>query len=168
MMQFSRSAVAALGLVVTVATNFAPNEARAAQACPGGLTYAGSASVEHDTGQGAALGLIRVEIPSERDRSYRQGNATGRLVGTDSSGRQAQTPWNGQHNIRGIALEAGGNYYFALGVDVNGQSGLPKIVADVDPSTGEIDQEYLQIGAYCGPGGNGEGCTATIHVCYKP
>ncbi len=136
-------------------------------ACPAGLTYAGSASVEHDTGQGNALDMIRVEIPHNRDRSYVQGNATGKLVGTDSSNQQAQTPWNGQHGIRGISLEAVGNYYYALGVDVNGRNGRPRVVAELD-ANGEISHEYLEIGAYCGPGGNGEGCTATIRVCYKP
>lgn len=136
-------------------------------ACPAGLTYAGSASVEHDTGQGNALDMVRVVIPHHRDRSYVQGNATGKLVGTDSGGQQAQTPWNGQHSIRGISLEAVGNYYYALGVDVNGRNGRPHVVADLD-ANGEISHEYLEIGAYCGPGGNGEGCTATIRVCYKP
>lgn len=156
------------GATATLCLIGTSSQSMSAVACPAGLTYAGSASVEHNTGQGNALSLVRVEIPHKRDRSYVQGNASGRLVGKDSAGQQAQTPWNGQHNIRGISLEAGGNYYFALGVDVNGKSGLPRVIAELDPSSGEVSREYLEIGAYCGPGGNGEGCTATIHVCYKP
>ncbi|WP_141133743.1 hypothetical protein [Paracoccus sediminis] len=159
---------APIGLAITLGTIFLPHELLAAASCPSGLTYAGSASVERDTGQGSGVELVRVEIPNKRDRSYMQGNATGRLVGKDSSNKQATTPWNGQHNIRGISLEATGNYYFALGIDVNGKSGFPRVIAEVDPETGEVDREYLEIGAYCGPGGNGEGCTATINVCYKP
>ena len=135
--------------------------------CPSGLVFAGDASVEHDTGQGNALDMIRVEIPHSRDRSYVQGNAAGRLVGRDSAGTQAQTNWNGQHSIKGIYLEALGNYYYALGVDIGSRSGKPHVVAEMD-SEGNIAHEFLEIGAYCGPGGNGEGCTATIRVCYKP
>jgi hypothetical protein len=135
--------------------------------CPTGLKYAGAASVEHDTGQGNALDLLRVEVPHYRDRKYVQGNTVGSRFGKDSGGAQASTPWNGQNTIGGIYLESGGNYYYALGVDVNGHSGTPHIVAEVD-NNGDISHEYLEIGAYCGPGGNGEGCTTTIKVCYKP
>jgi hypothetical protein len=150
-----------LGLFAVIAPSFA-------QDCPTGLAPVGTESVKRNKGQRNGLELLRVELPSSRDRSYAQGNAIGRLTGSDSGGKWATTPWDGRHNIRGIWLEATGNYFYALGVPVNGRSGLPHTIAEVDPATGKVVREYLEIGAYCGPGGNGEGCTATIKVCYKP
>lgn len=152
---------ALFGFIASVAPSFA-------QSCPTGLAFVGTESVKRNTGQGNGLELLRVALPRNRDRSYAQGNAIGRLTGSDSGGKWATTRWDGRHDIRGIWLEATGNYYYALGVDINGRTGLPHTIAEVDPATGEVVREYLEIGAYCGPGGNGEGCTATIKVCYKP
>jgi len=138
------------------------------QSCPPGFTYSDATSVQSNTGQGNALQIIKVAMPMNRDFTYHQGKAAGSLTGHDSGGAWATTPWAGQHNIAGIWLEVGGNYYYALGITVDGQSGFPKAVADIDDSTGQVTAQYVQIGAYCGPGGNGEGCTATAKVCYKP
>ncbi|ARQ13145.1 hypothetical protein NXC12_PD00032 (plasmid) [Rhizobium etli] len=153
--------LALLGLFAAIEPSFAQN-------CPTGFALVREESLKRNTGQGSGFELLRVELPRNRDRSYAQSNAIGRLTGSDDSGNMAQTPWDGQHNIRGIWLEATGNYHYALGVKINGRDGRPHTIAEVDPATGEVVREYLEIGAYCGPGGNGQGCTATIKVCYKP